>query len=705
MALSFPSFRPQRKPRPQRNGQRSAQAGQSGQSIAPDRNRQRKHQSPMPFRHSDASSRGGTRRSGRLPNPQPRAWFWQLPAPSAKPRLTSLQIRYRMVMVWGILLLGMLLLVLNLFRIQVFQASILKERAKAQQMIYLNAKVPRRAVVDRAGTVLAIDRPVYTLYAHPIMFQGEKDSFEIAKTLAPIINLRPEEILYQFTQGDSGLRVVDGLTEDLARRVTDLQIDGLELVQEQQRLYPQQDLFANIVGYVNVDRQGQSGVEYSLEQQLREPIAEMALSRTGDGSILPIGLPQDFLQQQRDDLSLQLTLDSRLQRATRLALKQQVDRFSAKRGVVIVMDVHTGAILSMVSEPSYDPNRYYEANLEQLRNWVLTDVYEPGSTFKPINVAIAMQAGSIQAEDTFFDEGAIEIGGWPIQNSDFDSNGGRGMLSVAEILQYSSNVGMVRIMQTLQPGVYYGWLSRLDLDQKTGIDLPAEAGGQMKSYQQFTNAVIEPATTAFGQGFSLTPIKLIQLHSMLANGGKMVTPHVVRGLVDPNGELTWQPSRPEPQQIFSPEVTQSVLEMMEQVVVDGTGEPAQIAGYRIGGKTGTAQKAGTDGGYTSARITSFVSLFPVDAPRYAVLAVVDEPQGDDAYGSTVAAPIVKAVMEALITVDHIPPSQPIDAEEGESAQDRRSVPGNYVPRRSTRRNGTDDEQIYDVPDVDPAFAD
>ena len=701
MALSFPSFRPQRKPRPQRNGQRSTH---TAKSVPPERNHQRKHQPSMPFHRQDTPSRRGTRRSGSLPKLRPwAARLWQLPAPTAKPRLTPLQIRYRMVIVWGILLLGMLMLMLNLFRIQVFQASILKERAKAQQMIYLNAKVPRRAIVDRVGTVLAIDRPVYTLYAHPVMFQ--KDGFEIAKTLAPIVNLRPEEILYQFTQGESGLRVVDGLTEDLARRVTDLQLDGLELVQEQQRLYPQQDLFANIVGYVNVDRQGQSGVEYSLEQQLREPISEMALIRTGDGSVLPIGLPQDFLQQQRDDLNLQLTLDSRLQRATRLALKQQVDRFSAKRGVVIVMDVHTGAILSMVSEPSYDPNRYYEANLEQLRNWVLTDVYEPGSTFKPINVAIAMQAGSIGPDDTFFDEGAIEIGGWPIQNSDFDSNGGRGMLSVAEILQYSSNVGMVRIMQTLQPGVYYGWLSRLDLDQKTGIDLPAEAGGQMKSYQQFTNAVIEPATTAFGQGFSLTPIKLIQLHSMLANGGKMVTPHVVSGLVDPNGELKWQPPRPEPEQIFSPEVSQSVLEMMEQVVLEGTGEPAQISGYRIGGKTGTAQKAGPDGGYTSARITSFVSLFPVDAPRYAVLAVVDEPQGDDAYGSTVAAPVVKAVMEALITVDHVPPSQPIDAEESETTQDRRSVPGNYVPRRSTRRNGTGDEQIYDVPDVDPAFAD
>jgi len=661
MSISFPSFQSLRRQWMGRNKQRSG-AGNKPQSSKSPKSRISKPQLSKNLRssatrfssnyrqiHRAATDSFNSRRLSDRPT-QSRLH----PLPSAK------QLRFRLVLVWGILLLAMVALLLNLFRIQVLNASVLRDLAKSQQMIYLNPMVPRRPIVDRQGTVLAFDQPVYTLYAHPILFQKSVD--EIALSITSLVKQSPPELIELFNQGESGLRIVDGLTEDVAREISTLQLDGLELVPEQQRLYPQQELFADIIGYVNFDRKGQSGVEYTFEKQLQHPIDAVTLTRAGDGSIIPIELPNNFLQQQRDDLHLQLTLDSRLQRSARLALHQQIDQYKAKRGTVMVMDVQDGSILALASEPSFDPNEYYKANLEQLRNWVVTDLYEPGSTFKPINVAIALQAGSVRPDDTFLDEGAIEVGGWPIRNSDFEDLGARGVLSVNEILQYSSNIGMVRMMQTLEPGVYYGWLSRLQLDQITGIDLPSEAAGQMKGYDQFTNAIIEPATTAFGQGFSLTPIKLLQLHGMLSNGGKMLTPHIVRGLANSHDEFQWQPERSAPRQIFSPGTTRMVLSMMEQAVLEGTGQSAQIEGYRIGGKTGTAQKAGPDGGYTSARITSFVGVFPIDAPRYVVLCVVDEPQGEDAYGSTVAAPVVKTVMESLITIEQIPPSDLMDAD-------------------------------------------
>jgi cell division protein FtsI (penicillin-binding protein 3) len=627
MAISFRSFRQQRVQKPVR--QRS-----TARRAAPPERPSRPHSKPTSSR---PSSEGPLRQRGRR----------------SAMAIAAVQ-RPRLLLVWGLLMLGMLGLTLNLFRLQVLQGDILQERAKAQQTISLSAAIPRRAIIDREGNVLAIDEPVYTLYAHPFLFKQQRETIAVA--LVPILKQPMEQILNLLNTGDSGLRLADTLSEDTANEVKRLEMDGLELVQQQERLYPQQDLFANIVGYVNLDRQGQAGVEYSQEQQLARSLPEVQISRSGDGTVIPIGLPDDFVQQ--DDLQLKLTLDSRIQRATRYALKQQMDKFNAKRGVVVVMDVRDGSILSMASEPSFDANKYYKTDLETLRDWVVTDVYEPGSTFKPINLAIAIDSGAVKPDDVFIDEGAIQIGEWPIQNSDYDSVGGRGAVNVTEILKYSSNVGMVHVMQRLNPGVYYGWLERIKLGEETGIDLPFESPGQVKSYAQFTAVRVEPATTAFGQGFSLTPIKLIQLHSMIANGGKLVTPHVVQGLVDAKGQLKWQPDHPKPEQIFTPKTTEAVLKMMEQVVVEGTGQVAQISGFRIAGKTGTAQKASQMGGYSQARITSFIGVLPVEAPRYAILAVVDEPQGDDAYGSTVAAPIVKSVMEALISSERIPPTQP-----------------------------------------------
>ncbi len=559
----------------------------------------------------------------------------------------------RLVMVWGVLMFGIALLSINLLRIQVFQSSMLQERAKGQQMISTSAAVPRRPIVDRTDRVLAIDRPVYTLFVHPVMFKD--DQVAIAAALSPLVSKPAAELMKQFAEGETGVRIADFLTEDAAHRIQKLGMDGLDLEEQQQRLYPQQDLFANIVGYVNQDRQGQAGIELTLEEVLQRPAGAMQLNRSGDGSIIPINLPEDFLQ--KDEQRLKLTVDSQLQRATRSILKAQVEAYNAKRGAILVMDVRDGSLLAMASEPTYDANKYYDASPEKLKDWVLSDLYEPGSTFKPVNVAIALEAGSAKPDDTFEDEGAIEVDGWPIQNNDYESEGGRGTLTIAEILKYSSNIGMVHLMQQLQAGLYYGWLERLGLDKATGIDLPAEAAGQSKGYAQFTGSPVEPATTAFGQGFSLTPLKLLQLHSTIANGGKLITPHVVQGLYSPDGELKWEPSRPTPKQIFSPTTSQAVMKMMETVVADGTGKEAQIDGYRIAGKTGTAQKADPRGGYIEgARITSFVGIFPAEKPRYAVLALLDEPQGENAFGGTVAAPVVKAVMERLILLQQIPPS-------------------------------------------------
>jgi len=565
---------------------------------------------------------------------------------------------FRLILVWGVLFVSSLVLAGNLYHLQVVHSSELLRRARQQQTTYVNPYIPRRQVVDRNDNVLAIDRQVYTLYVHPNQFKSDSEAETVATDVAKILARPTADITDLFIDGfknkKSGIRLAPALSEEIADKLKKLRANGLDLVREYSRLYPQENVVADVVGYVDIDRRGQAGIEYSQEQLLERSAQTIEFRKTGNGALLSDRIPEGFVH--GEDWKLQLTLDTRLQRAARVALREQMQKFSAQRGGVIVMDVQDGSILSLVSEPSYNPNEYFNSDVNSFRNWLLADLYEPGSTFKPINIAIALEEQVIQPNDVFPDPDTIKVGGWSIRNAEKEDNLS---LSITGILQHSSNVGMVQVMQRLKPDVYYNWLQKLGIGKTVGIDLPFEARGQLKNQAKFVSSPIEPATASFGQGFSLTPIQLVQLHAALANGGKLVTPHVVRGLIDSQGQLQ-QPSLPQPRTVFSPKTTQTLVEMLETVVLQGSGKASQVPGYRIGGKTGTAQKANTSSrGYRSgAVITSFVGMMPIEAPRYVVLAIVDEPKGI-AYGSTVAAPIVKLVMDSLISIERIPPSQPI----------------------------------------------
>lgn len=551
---------------------------------------------------------------------------------------------------WAFLILGQLGLIGRLAWLQIHEAQTLQGIARDQQRVKLPPTEGLRPIVDRNGNLLAKDVVSFRLFAHPFLFQ--KSTQEIASKLSPLIQLKSDQLEAMFATAESGIPIQRNITEEVAAQIRALSLDGLELNLEWQRVYPHSDLMSDTVGYVNADHEGQTGIEYSQRRLLTVDPPNHWVSKDATGLLLPEDFPIRPLGDDR--LSLQLTLDTRLQWAARKALKKQMLEFKAKRGAVIVMDVHSGELLALVTQPTFDPERFYEADPSQFKNWAIADLYEPGSTFKPINVAIALELGAIKPNSVIFDEGNISVGGWPIQNND---GVGRGPLTITQVMEYSSNVGMVHIMERLDRPTYFDFLKKLNLGEITGTDLPFETPGQMKDKQQFIDYIIEAATTSFGQGFSVTPLQMVQLHASLANGGKLVTPHVVRGLYDSEGRQVVQPDLIAPRRVFSPETAQAVVKMMGSVVEKGTGQSAKIPGYRLGGKTGTAQKASL-GGYSNARITSFVSVFPLENPQYVIFTVVDEPQGGNAYGSTVAAPVVKAVIENLIAVEAIPPSHP-----------------------------------------------
>jgi cell division protein FtsI (penicillin-binding protein 3) len=600
----------------------------------------------------------------------------------------------RITGVWIAMGLGALGLLLRLIWLQAIDSPALTQKAQARQSVTVRPFVPRRTIVDRSNHQVAIDRPSYTLYVRPDKFselltgkgfpksglERKIEPLEMAQRLAPILDRDVQQLAKKFQATKSSVLIATGLQEDIGNRIKKLKLEGVDLQQSEldyTRFYPQDDAMAEILGYVGFDdqgknRQAKAGIEYSQSLLLKREVKSYQLTRTAKGEILPDRVTPDYLY--TDDLKLRLTVDLRLQRASRQILKQQMEEWQAKRGTVIVMDADTGALRSLVVEPTYDPNnvsrsladykqksgKNQEQALSLLQNWAVTEPCEPGSTFKPIAVAIALENGVIKPSTIINDPGFVipYKGERPIRNSHLEKYGN---IDIAKVIEVSSNVGMVKIMQELKPDVYYNWIQRIRLGQKYGIDLPTERAGVILPRDKFESHPVDRANNSFGQGFTLTPMQLVTLNASLANGGKLVTPHVVEGLFDSAGVRKDKPTVPAPTQIFSPATAESVLKMMETVVTKGSGKIAQIPGYRIAGKTGTAQQA-VNGSYRdkTQKITSFVGILPVDAKRrYIVFAAVDRPKGlEKALGSTVAAPIVKSVMQSLISIEEIRPSDP-----------------------------------------------
>jgi cell division protein FtsI (penicillin-binding protein 3) len=568
---------------------------------------------------------------------------------------------------WTVYLLmaaGLSGLALRLAWVQVVQGPELLNRARAVQTQTINPLGRRRTIVDRQGSLVALDEERFTLWAHPryFAFPGDdigklRSSLDVARKLSSVLAVPMADLVRAMDGRKSGVKLATDLDPETAQRVRDLGISGIDLEAYPQRVYPQGSLFANVVGFLNLERVPQAGLEQSRHQDLRRHEATRQLRRGADGTPLPDGLKAGVLY--GDDLRLQLTLDARLQQVALMALSKQVKQWNAKRGVALVMDVRNGELLALASTPTYDPNQFWKYKPGLFREWSVQDLYEPGSTFKPINLAIALQENAIDPAGKVNDTGQLTIGGWPIFNHDRKGNG---LIDFPTVLQVSSNVAMVQAMQRVKPAKFWNWLHALGIDTQPDTDLPGAVAGQLKSLETFRTQPIEPATAAFGQGFNLTPLKLIQLHAMLSNGGRLVSPHITRGLR--SGDDLAPAPLASGVQLIKPEIAQTVLNWMETVVEQGSGKGVRIPGHRIGGKTGTAQKAENGVYIPGARITSFVAHLPINDPRYVVLVVVDEPKGGNAYGSTVAVPVAKQIIEALLVIEKIPPSKPVTTTAG-----------------------------------------
>ncbi len=561
----------------------------------------------------------------------------------------------RLKLAFSLLCLSLLGLLGRVAYIQLIQGFALEARARDYQTKQIKPMGTRRSIVDRRGRLLAVDEKRYRLYAHPEKFQFQGDlkgvvrrPDEVLKRINNIMPITNKQLIASLYNQKSGVKLREGLKPDIASKLDGLAINGLDLEPYPQRNYPQEDLFSNVIGFLDYDRVPQAGLELSLNNELLRKEKSRSYRFGRDGTPLPNDLEQGVFA--IDDVQLQLTLDARLQEVALKALRMQLEEWKAKKGVAIIMNVNNGELLALASTPTYNPNQYWEYPPSRYKEWSVQELFEPGSTFKPLNLALALEEGVIESNGTVYDSGLVTVGGWPLTNWNKEPNG---LLDFAKVLQVSSNVGMVNIMQKLSPSSYWEHLHALGLNQTPATDLPGAIPGHIKKKELFIKQPIHQAVAAYGQGFSITPLKLVQLHALIANGGRLVTPHIKKGFTTELSFARNNPNNDKP--LLSPSVAKTVLGWMETVVEEGSGIGVKIDNYRIGGKTGTADQT-RDGISYDSKICSFVAILPIENPKYVVLVAVDGPRKPHAYGSTVAVPVAKKIIESLIVIEKLPPS-------------------------------------------------
>ncbi|MCY3653573.1 MAG: penicillin-binding protein 2 [Cyanobacteria bacterium MAG IRC1_bin_28] len=563
----------------------------------------------------------------------------------------------RLVVVFLLLLLSVLGLAGRLFWLQLVQGDVLAQQARSRQAPATKLLTVRWPVVDRQGDVLAWDEMRARIWAHPVYFQfpGDRDgqrrsAAEVSQRLAPVLSRSAAELEQRLSGQVGSIRLLEHLSLEKGELVKALGISGIDVEIYPQRRYPQGELFANVVGFLNLERQPQAGLELSRNAQLRQGEPSPRLLGGGDTAVLPVNLSMGAITD--DAMQLQLSLDARLQRAAYTALAAAMEQWTAARGAVMVMDVQNGELLALASQPSFDPSRFWQADPRHFRGWPVEDLYEPGSTFKPINLAIALEEGLIHENSTVHDTGSVVVESWTLHNNQDQVHG---VITMPQVLQVSSNVGMVKTMLRLSRERYWQWLHKLEIEQAPDTDLPGATAGQLKSLQVFRSNPIHAATASFGQGIALTPLKLLQLHAALANGGWLVRPHVVQGLRNRDAMVA-TPPLPQRKRIFQEASTATVRNWMASAARLAQAPGAGIHLHPVAGKTGTSQKARLGGYDPDAVTTSFVAHLPTDQPRFVVLAVVDEPRGEETYGATVALPVAYRVIDSITDLDNLLPA-------------------------------------------------
>jgi cell division protein FtsI (penicillin-binding protein 3) len=554
---------------------------------------------------------------------------------------TSAQIAlpaWRSKLLFVLLLAGMGGLLVRAIYLQGIHNDFLQQKGDARYGRVIEVPAHRGKITDRNGEALAVSTPVESVWASP----SDVDATDRqVRQLAQVVGLSAEEVKSRLSEeGRDFVFLKRQLPPEVAHQAALLGIPGVSLQREYRRYYPGGEVTAHLLGFTDVDDNGREGVELSLQPVLGGKAGSQQVIKDRRGHIV-----EDVasLRAPKEGSDVALSIDSKIQFLAFRELRQAVEEHHAKAGSIVVLDAKSGEVLALANWPTYNPNNRNKPASGLMRNRAVTDLFEPGSTMKPFTVAAALEAGKFRPDTVINTEhGVMTVGGRKIHDTHPERT-----LTVAQVIQKSSNVGAAKMALALPPQTFWHSLNASGFGAATGSEFPGEATGKLRDFK--TWRPIEQATMSYGNGISVNLLQLARAYTIFANDGELKPVTLLRQDVPPVGA-----------QVYSETTARAVRDMMELVVQPGGTAPlAQVAGYRVAGKTGTAHKL-QNGKYVDQYVASFVGMAPASNPRLIVAVMVDEPSGDAYYGGLVAAPAFSNVMSAALRALDVPHDAPLD---------------------------------------------
>ena len=537
---------------------------------------------------------------------------------------------------------------------QLFNASKLESGALNARLREIDIKANRGTIYDRNGDPLAISIASQSVYINPKLIRKEdqrentekrQDKDEVIQSLASILEIDASEIEEKVEKDVSFAYIKRRITDEQAEALKELKYTGVYFLEESRRSYPKGSLASHIIGFAGIDNQGLNGIELQYDNTLLGTSGKFLMEYDGVGNELPNATEKYVPSEPGCDLYL--TIDETIQYVVERELKKVVQEQNAASATALVMDVKTGALLAMGNYPDYDPNDYGAVDSSVWSNFAVNGLYEPGSTFKILTTAMVLEERVTSADENFYCPGYQYIGKMKMN---CHKKNGHGAETFTQGVANSCNPVFVEVSRRLGMNKFYDYLEGFGMTKPTGLDLPGEADSLI--VPEKTAVPYDLAAMSIGQSNAFTPIQMITAISSVANGGKLMKPYIVEKIMDPDGNLVKETKPEVVRQVISEETAREVWTILETVVSSGTGKQGQVEGYKIAGKTGTAEKV-ANGGYSArARVVSFAGFAPADAPQIACLVIVDEPI--DAHGGSTAGPVFKNIMEDTLRYLEVP---------------------------------------------------